>query len=346
MFTRVFSVMQKRDDLPEMTLPLALLLIVMSSAFSCAGAKLLSSATVDRYIPAFAASLAFIPVAACLYSLVILLWRRFASLLVTPISLCLMLCLGADVFSAVAFSVTILLSAYTFAVSMISRETKFRRMTSLASAISLCFLLSLAGYVGIYFGTFNNFVSSMMSDLTSFISDSYVAFGNPKTYELCLAEARAIAVMLPAYVGIAAIVLSAATDVIVKAAFRALDCENVFIVLTKKITMSKTYAVVYCAVFLLFFFTSGVRNPLVYTMLKSVTYVMILPCAIVGLTSILYKTEEELFYMNSKRVTAFILIFFAVMIIGIKASLVIASACGALKVIAQRRDKNSSIKNI
>lgn len=346
MAARVFSVMQKRDDLPEMTLPLALLLIIASSAFSCAGARLLSSAVNEGYLPALAASLAFLPAATCMYSLIILLWRRFASLLVTPVSLCLMLCFGVKTFSAVAFSVTVLLSAYTFAVSMISRETKFRRMTSLSVAVSVCLLLSLAGYIGVYFGTFADFTGCIMSYLTSLISEMYIALGGAKTYELCSSEAREIAVMLPAYIGITAILLSAATDVIAKAAFRVLDCENVFIELTKKITMPKTYAAVYFTVFLLFIFTSGAGNPLIYTFLKSVTYVMILPCAIVGVSSVVYKSEDEYFYMNNRRLASFLLIFLVVMMLGFKPSIVLASACGAIKVIAQHRDKNNSIQNI
>ena len=346
MLARVFSVMQKRDDLPEMTLPLALLLIIASSAFSCAGAQLLSSAVSEGYLPALVASLAFLPVAAGMYSLIILLWRRLASLLVTPASLGLMMCFGVNTFSAVAFSVTVLLAAYTFAISMISRETKFRRMTSLSVAVSLCLILSLAGYVGVYFGTFADFIDSLMANLTSFISELYVSLGGAKTHELCASEAREIAVMLPAYIGITAIIISAATDIIAKAAFRVLDCENVFIELTKKITMPKTYAAVYFTVFLLLGFTSGVSNPLVYTFLKSVTYVMILPCAIVGVSSIVYRSEDEYFYMNGRRLTALILIFFIVMMFGFRASVVLASACGALKVIVQSKDKNNSIKNI
>ena len=43
MLGKLFSVMQKRDDLPEMRLPLALGFMLSTALFSCAGAMLLTS---------------------------------------------------------------------------------------------------------------------------------------------------------------------------------------------------------------------------------------------------------------------------------------------------------------
>ena len=86
MLGKLFSVMQKRDDLPEMRLPLALVFMLSTALFSCAGAKLLTSSADGTSLAGLAASLAFVPVAVCSYAMVILLWRRYASLLTTPIT--------------------------------------------------------------------------------------------------------------------------------------------------------------------------------------------------------------------------------------------------------------------
>lgn len=61
MLGKLFSVMQKRDDLPEMRLPLALVFMLSTALFSCAGAKLLTSSADGTSLAGLAASLAFVP---------------------------------------------------------------------------------------------------------------------------------------------------------------------------------------------------------------------------------------------------------------------------------------------
>ena len=325
--------MQKRDDLPEMTLPLALLLILVSAAFSLAGAKLLSSAVLSGAMVHLIASIVFLPAAACAYSLVILLWRRYASLLVTPISFAAMMFFGADAFSSVVISLTVLLSAYTFAVSMISRESKFHRLTSLAVAISLCALLSAIGYIGLYYKTFDSFLTFAMDSLSELANRVFSAYGVLQPDMAYRTAAREIIVMLPAYMGIAAIVLSAITDILTKAAFKLLNCENIFIELTVKITMPRAYAAVFLISLVLFGLTSAIYNPLIYTMLKSVTYVMILPCALVGISSGLHMHDDEYFYMNGRRITTIVIMLLILLTLGLKAALTVYAACGAVRVI-------------
>ena len=99
MLGKLFSVMQKRDDLPEMRLPLALVFMLSTALFSCAGAKLLTSSADGSSLAGLAASLAFVPVAVCSYAMVILLWRRYASLLTTPVTAAALYFSGASLFS-------------------------------------------------------------------------------------------------------------------------------------------------------------------------------------------------------------------------------------------------------
>lgn len=340
MLGKLFSVMQKRDDLPEMRLPLALVFMLSTALFSCAGAKLLTSSADGTSLAGLAASLAFVPVAVCSYAMVILLWRRYASLLTTPITAAALYFSGSSLFSAAVFLFTVLVTAYAFAVSMISRVTRFRRITSVSLSFALCLLISAIAFAGLRYSGAEDALMSLYSGVKSAISSLYFSLGSAVEEHVCSYTAREIITMLPAYAGILSLTLAYISDILAKLLFRVLDCEDVFISMSREITMPKTFALVYIASAVMFFLTSGSDFELAFVMMKSLTYVMILPCAAVGIGEVLKRPEDEYFSVNRRSTVSVIVAFFAVLLLGMRVSLVIMSVCGAFKAITKRKDKS------
>ena len=146
--------------------------------------------------------------------------------------------------------------------------------------------------------------------------------------------------MIPAYAGILSLTLAYISDILAKLLFRVLDCDDVFISMSREITMPKTFALVYMASAVMFFLTSGSDFELAFVMMKSLTYVMILPCAAVGIGELMKKPEDEYFSVNRRSTVSIIVAFFAVLLLGMRVSLVIMSVCGAFKAITKRKDKS------
>lgn len=349
---RVFSIMRRRDDLPEMTLPLALLFLCCVALFASAAAKLASPVVIPgeglffepQNLIGVVASLPFLPLSACLYALLILLWRRFAALLATPMMFILMLACGADLFASVVISTSLLFVSYVFAVSLISRENRFRRLTSLAFSIAVCLILTIIAWIGMYFDSIPSFTQAYMTEISSLIGQLYSAYVGSTTVGLASEVsmlpqfylekmARDLFVMCPAYLGILSIVLAWLTDFLSATAFRLLDCEDVFIEITHRITMPFSYAVVYAGVFMLSLLTSAEYNPMLYVMLRSVLDVMLLPCAAVGIAGILRILEDKFYYLTREKLLAALVMFFALFMMGISVFLLLTSAVGAASVI-------------
>lgn len=356
---RVFSVMRRRDDLPEMTLPLAVLLIFGVSIFSSAGAKLASPVAetmqylhfVPQNFVGAVACLPFLPLSACLFALIILLWRRFASLLATPVTFAVMLAFGVDMFTTVVISVSVLLVAYVYATSLISRENRFCRITSLTIAIALCIFLTLVAWIGLNYENFSEFTEAYMSEVPMLIGRLYssyvnnVAGGATEIPAFYLDKmARELFVMCPAYLGVLSILLAWFTDYLACSAFKILDCEDVFIEITNKITLPFSYAVVYSSVLVMSFFTSSEYNPMLFVMLKSVLYVMLLPCAAVGVRGLMHSLEDKLYYLTREKVLAAMILVFAFAFLGISLFLLATSAIGAGVVIKEKLVKEKPDK--
>lgn len=347
---RIFSVMRKREDLPEMTLPLAVLLIVGVALFSSAGAKLASPVAdsealyfESQNLAGIAACMPFLHLAVCLYALIILLWRRFASLLATPVAIAIMLAFGAELFTTVIISVAMLLVSYVYATSLIAGENRFRRLTSLSVTIATCLLLASIAWIGLNFYSFSDFINAYMQEIPELIGQiysSYMGTANMTSAELpsfyLEKMARELLVMCPAYLGMLSIAFAWFVDFITCTAFRILDCEDVFIEITHRITLPFSYALVYAVVFVLSLLTSAKYNPMLYVMLRSVLYVMLLPCAAVGVSVIMQRLEDRLYYMTREKLLAFIIIVLALAFFGIFPFLLITSALGACVVIKNR----------
>jgi len=355
---RLFSVMKKRDDLPEMTLPLAVLFLIGSAVFASAAAKLCTPSSDELFsvsdLLGTLAALPFLPAAACLYALLILLWRRLLSLLTTPVMFLTMMLFGADVFPSAVITVSLLFVSYVFAVSLIGRENRFRRLTCLSLSIALCLGLTVLAWLGIQFDSFSEFTGVFMNRMPEIMADavsSYIgkAAGESVSVDpsLFASSARSFLVMLPSYIGVLSLALAWLVDFSASVAFKALDCEDVFIEITRRITLPFSYCVVYAAVFILFILTGSESNPMISMMLRSVLYVMLPPCAVVGIKGLMLILEDKLYYMTREKVLAGIIMFSALAFLGAAAFLLITSAAGAALVIsktirAKRSDADKS----
>ncbi len=323
---RMISVMRKRDDLPEMTIPLVLLMTAGTLLLASAAGRLAS-----EDLPGVAASLPFVAVATCLYALIILLWRRAASLCATPLTFAAMMLSGSSLFAAVTITLSVLLMSYVFAVSLISREPKFKRLGSLTAAAALCLVLITVAFAGFHAESYEAFVGLCMDKLSDLIGTAY---GMPASESYVREAARGILVLTPAFTVVLATAFAWFTELLTKSMFRLLACTDLFIGITHRITLPLPFAVIYASAFLLTMMTAPEQAPLLYTLLNSVMIAMMLPCAAVGTSMILRKIRARMYYASRKRALTALLMVMTFAALGIVNAAMILSVAGAYFVIA------------
>lgn len=323
--------MQRRDDLPEMTLPLAMLLTLFSCALSALAAYLMTAGKAG-----VAAAVLLVPAVSCLYSLIILLWRRLASLTVTPLSVALMLLTGSGLYETAVISATVLLCSYVYATSMMARENRFGRMISLSVSFSLCVLLALIGYAGLNYSSAEEFASAVREGLSTAIT------GLDKSFSADLDSlTKNILLIFPAAIAIVGECAAFITELLTYNAMRVLECDEVFVSRAQggsSTTMPKTYAAVFLTSLVLSALTSPYLNPLAYASLKNVMLSLILPCAAVGFSSLVNRRDDEYFYMTGKRILGFLLMALMLASLGMRLFAVLLAVLGAIRAI---RNKNS-----
>ena len=121
----------------------------------------------------------------------------------------------------------------------------------------LCPLISATAFAGLRYSGAEDALMSLYSGVKSAISSLYFSLGSAVEEHVCSYAAREIITMLPAYAGILSLTLAYISDILASLAFRVLDCEDVFISMSREITMPKTFALVYIASAVMFFLTSG-----------------------------------------------------------------------------------------
>jgi len=323
---RMFSVMRKRDDLPEMTIPLVILMTAGTLVLTSAAGRLASGD-----LPGAAAALPFVAVATCLYALIILLWRRIASLCATPLTFAVMMLSGSSQFAAVTITLSTLLMSYVFAVSLISREPKFKRIGSLAAAAATCLVLTAVAFAGFRAEPSEAFIAFCMDELSALIGN---ACGMPATESYVRETAREILVLTPALTVVLATAFAWFTELLAKSMFRLLNCTDRFIGITHRITLPVPFAVIYAAAFLLTMMTVPEQAPLLYTLLNSIMIAMMLPCTAVGTAIILRKIRVRMYYASRKRALTALLMVMAFAALGVVNAAMILSVAGAYFVIA------------
>ena len=323
---RMFSVMRRRDDLPEMTVPLVLLLTAGTLVLTSAAGRL-----ADTDVTGAAAALPFVALATCLYALIILLWRRVASLCATPLTFAAMMLSGSSLFAAVTITLSTLLMSYVYAVSLIAREPKFKRIGSLTAAAALCLTLTTVAFAGFHAESYEAFVGLCMDELSALLGKAY---GLAPAESYVRTAARSLLVMTPAYTVVLATAFAWFTELLAKSMFRLLACTDLFIGITHRITMPLPFAVLYVSAFLLTVMTAPEQAPLFYTLLNSVTVSMMLPCAAVGMSLILRKLRVRMYYASRKRALTAMLMLMAFAALGIINAATVLSVAGAYFVIA------------
>ncbi len=266
---KLLSVMRPREDLPRMPGFMAVVFLLLSALAAAAAARLCSPAggdvTATQNAAGIIAALPFLPLSVSLYALTILLWRRAASLLCTPASFGLMLLFGARPFDAFTVSLVILPLSYAFAVSLISRETRFRRMTTLALAAAIGFGLAVLARFGLDFGSVEAFRSWFFDTFTPMFSRLYASSAVDPEWvpdeTAVYSVTRSLFVMLPSLFGMFCVVFSWACDRIVRRLFVWLNCASVFIDVNADVTLPFRYAAVYAVVFLLTLLTPSSMFP-------------------------------------------------------------------------------------
>ena len=323
---RMFSVMRRRDDLPEMTIPLVVLMTAGTLVLASAAGRLAS-----EDLPGAAAALPLVAVATCLYALIILLWRKAASLCATPLTFAAMILSGSSLFAAVTITLSTLLMSYVFAVSLISREPKFKRIGSLTAAAAVCLALTAVAFAGFRAESYEAFVALCMDGLSALLGNAY---GMPATESYVREAARGILVLAPALTVVLATAFAWFTELLAKSMFRLLACTDLFIGITHRITLPVPFAVIYASAFLLTMMTVPEQAPLLYTLLNRVMIAMMLPCTAVGISITLRKIRARMYYASRKRALTALLMVMAFAALGIVNAAMILSVAGAYFVIA------------
>lgn len=330
----------RSDSLPRMPFPLALVCILLSCMFSAAAAKLASPAE-DVLSPdgilCLVLSPVFLPASVCTSGLTILLHRRYTGIVSAALSFAVMLICKADITVSVSYSLTVLFVSYVFAVTLISRETHFRKTMSLTLAYAFSVALALFAKMSADFGSFGAFADAWISSLSSVLKGT--ASVSPQN------AARELLVMSPSYIGIAATVLSWLTEKLRDASFRVLSCENLY-EKEDDITMPPRFALIFVISFLLMIFTSAEYNPLIHSLLKAVTYVTILPCASAGIRSLEMFMAERMAFGVREKIVGAISLLTLICIFGTVPSLIFLAVIGAVEVFKansrKTTDDNSS----
>ena len=343
------SVMEPREDLPRMPGFMAAVFILLAAAAAAVSARLASPIVPEeplspQNIAGLLASLPFLPLAVTLYAMTILLWRRIGSLLCTPISFGLMLLFGARFSEAAALTLAILPMAYAFAVSLMAKEDRFRRVMTLA--LFAAGALGIAGIVriGVDFGSPEALRDAFMTAVPDMIGTIFrTAVSAPASSEtgaaamltsLSLYEsARSLFVMLPAYFGAFCVVLAWGSDRIVRRLFAWLNCSSVFTDEGADVSMPVSFAGVYAALFVLTLLTPASVFPMARVMLQSALIVMALPCAAVGVRRIGERLSDSLFYMTREKLFVGMLLFVLFAAVGAYPFLLITSAVGTVSVL-------------
>ena len=298
------------------------------------------------------ASLPFLPLAVTLYAITILLWRRVASLLCTPLSFGLMLLLGTRFSDAAVLSLAILPMAYAFAVSLISREDRFRRVITLALFAACALGIAAAVRIGLDFGSPENLRDAFMTAVPDMIGSLLLgpAGGMQAVSEegaaamlasLSLYDtARSLFIMLPAYFGVFCVVLAWACDRIIRRLFVWLNCADIFTDEEAEVSMPVRFAAVYCVFLVLSLLTPGGVFPMAQYMFRSVVLVMGLPCAAVGVRRIGERLSDSLFYMTRERLFTAMLLCVLFAAVGAYPFLIITSAVGMVSVLRRGRARH------
>lgn len=348
-----FAVFRNRDDLPEMTLPLAVLTLLTIPVSAAFGAKAAGYGSYGAIL-----SVGLLTISTTAYAALILLWRRLAAIAATPLSVLALLWSGASRFTTAALSLGILFLAYTLAVSALSKETRYRRTATLSCAVVLCILLAGTAQIGLRFSSFGDFMrffrewvverASLLLEAraSSFSTETLETFSTAVSEQETTAAAASLAALTPVCIGTAGALYAWATEGLLRILLAQFHVVEDFLPRTHRITLPKLHAVLCIGITALMLFTSAEANPLLYAVLRNLFLTTAPPCLYLGCVKLRRHIMIRLYFLRGKRTASIFLLLFVVMALGASAFAILFSLLGAACALRYyRRMGERSCKN-
>lgn len=333
-----FTVFRNRSDLPEMTLPLAILMILIVLSSGVLALKSVRCGIVGAVL-----FVVMMVVSITAYVLLIILWRKLAVIAAAPLSAVVMLCFDCSVFGMAVLSLSTLFLAYTLAVSVLSGEDRYRRTMIFSLAVILTMLLAGTAWIGLNYDSYGEFFLSFREELAEQIKAVYANASFSQIYTRSLdtvpvqiTESEAVSLVasimaaIPAYTAMAGLLFAWLVDGMLRFVLAQLDAIDDFLPRTHRITLPKYYAIGHITVTLLMMFTSPVYNPLIYTVLRSLFLSGFLPCLYIGCVKLRRSVMIRLYFIHGKRAISLFILLFTVMLVGVSNFAVFFSLVGAV----------------
>lgn len=286
----MLQVYRKRDDLPMLTLPLVVLLFAVIIGCTAAGASVMGGSGALYRVPAFFAALPLFSLAVAAYGILIILWRRAASMVVTAVSLAVVWRLSG-IIVAVTLCLAVYVCAYVYASSFLLRESRFRRILHLTTAAALCLLAAgilFAGYG--WQGVPLTELPARMLDAATELFGKSTLFRDSAGY-----AARSFVVALPALWLMTAQAAACLSDFVCHKLFRLMECERYFVPQADEgITTPRYFGAMVMILSFLVLATSYRKNPLIYTTLINCVLVLFPPSVYVGLHEAAMRIRDRL----------------------------------------------------
>lgn len=333
-----FTVFRNRSDLPEMTLPLAILMILIVLSSAVLALKSVRCGVAGAFL-----FVGMMVVSITAYVLLIILWRKLVVIAAAPLSAAVMLCFDSSVFGMTVLSLSTLFLAYTLAVSVLSGEDRYRRTMIFSLAVIFTMLLAGTAWIGLNYDSCGDFFLSLRAELAERIKTVYSNTASSQIYTQSLdtvpvqiAESEvastvaSIMAAIPAYAAMAGLLFAWFVDGLLRFVLAQLNAIDDFLPRTHRITLPKYYAIGHITITLLMVFTSPVYNPLIYTVLRSLFLSLFLPCLYIGCVKLRRNVMIRLYFIHGKRTISLFILLFTVMLVGISNFSVFFSLVGAV----------------
>ncbi|MBQ7921274.1 MAG: hypothetical protein IJ325_01680 [Clostridia bacterium] len=333
---------RKRADLPEMTWPLAVISVLLTVAAAWMGAEIGVSPMGGPVT-----ALPFLALSAAVYSAVIVLWRKVAALLITPITaLCLWIS-DCGMFCTVTVSLSLLFVSYLTGICLLAGEKRFMRMTSLSCGIAVALGLCAAAGVSLAYPSLSAFYEETVDAVDILLKQLPETAGiSPDTYSAA-DLAHTMFLSLPALLGVTAELLAASVLFLCKTFLRIFDCAAYFHPdADAGITTPRSFGAVALITLILTLLTSPMDNPLLYSILSNILSVITIPCAYVGVREFFGRMQKKVFIYHLSPsgvrrrhfpLSSVLLLVFLTLFLGLSGALSLSAAMGAFYILRAGR---------
>jgi len=336
---KLFAVFRNRNDLPEMTIPLVIL-----TALTVIVSNLLAYKLMRQGAYGIILSGAMLIVSVTAYVLIILLWRKFAALAVTPLTAAALLFFNVPYFYIITSVLASLFIAYSSAVSVISKDTRYKRIFTSALSLAVVALLVGTAYIGLNYDSYSSFFQHMREQVSDFIQ-KYLTSAAEQAYTQRLdggssaadiswsateSAAAMVITTIPAYAVMLCTVAAWFCDAFLRLVLSQLGAIEDFIPYTHRITLPKYYAFAHIAVTFLMFFTSPEKNPLIYAVIQNIFLSMCLPCLYIGCVKLRRAVMIRLYFFHGKRAASVFALLLIFMLFGTSNFIIFMSLAGSV----------------